>query len=279
MWQEVRRRKTGQRKTPEDWNKRAAGFARRHKGSVYVKEFLKKLPLSPALSVLDMGSGPGTLTIPLARKVKKVTAVDFSSKMLTILADRATKDGLDNITTHQGAWEDDWQTLGLGQYDLIIASRSLAVDDLRGALNKLRQAARGWVFIGDRVGSGPFDPAMFAAIDRPFHPGPDYIYTINILYQMGIHAQLDFIDLPPGHSYKTREEAIDSWAWMFHDLTAEENDKLKYHLTERLDRNEAGLWYLRNEVCPSWAIISWQESKRSMNTLLHALESPNIQEI
>ncbi len=259
MWQEVRRRKTWQRKTSEDWDKRAAGFARRHKDSVYVKEFLKRLPLFPAMSVLDMGCGPGTLTIPLARKVKEVTAVDFSSEMLATLAERAAGEGLENITTRQGAWEDDWQPLGLRQYDLIIASRSLAVDDLKGALEKLRRAARGWIFIGDRVGSGPFDPAMFAAIGRPFHPGPDYIYTINILYQMGIHARLDFIDLPPGRSYKTKDEAISSWAWMFHDLTAAENDKLKRHLTERLGKNEAGLWHLRDELCPSWAIISWQE--------------------
>ncbi len=259
MWQEGRRRKTWQSKTSADWNKRSAGFAKRHKDSVFVKEFLKRLPLSPAMTVLDMGCGPGTLTIPLSRKVREVTAVDFSSGMLAILAERAAKDGLDNITTRQGAWEDNWHTLGVGQYDLIIASRSLAVDDLKGALHKLRRAARGWVFIGDRVGSGPFDPAMFAAIGRPFDPGPDYIYTINILYQMGIYARLDFIDLPASRSYKTQEEAISSWSWMFNDLTAAENDKLNHHLSERLARNKKGYWYLRDEHCPSWAIISWRE--------------------
>ncbi|HFQ80173.1 MAG TPA: class I SAM-dependent methyltransferase [Desulfobacterales bacterium] len=260
MWQEARRRKTWQRKTSEDWNKRAAGFARRHKNSVYVKEFLNRLPLSAGMSVLDMGCGPGTLTIPLAPKVREITAVDFSPGMLEILTAKAAEGNLNNITTRQGAWEDDWQALGLGRYDLIIASRSLAVDDLKGALDKLRRAARGWVFIGDRVGSGPFDPAMFAAIGRPFHPGPDYIYTINILYQMGIHARLDFIDLPPAHSYKTREEAISSWAWMFHDLTATENDKLNRHLSERLTKNNHGHWCLRDEVCPSWALISWRQT-------------------
>lgn len=257
LWRQARAEKTWQGKTKQDWNDRAAGFAKRHVGSDYVREFVDRLSLDTGMTVLDVGAGPGSLAIPVARQVKGVTAVDFAPEMLAILRQRASEEDIGNITTIDGAWEDDWQALGIVPHDLVIASRSMSVDDLQGALQKLQTFARQRVVIGDRVGSGPFDPALFAAIGREFKPGPDYIYTINILYQMGIHAQVDFIDLSPGRTYNSRQETIDSCSWMLGDLTPEEDEKLLRHLDGRVCQNSDGGWMLTNEVCPKWAIISW----------------------
>ncbi len=257
LWREARSKKTWRGKTKQDWNKRAAGFAKCHASSVYAQEFISRLSLDSSMTVLDMGAGPGSLAIPMAKRVKGITAVDFSTDMLDILKKRAIGEGIGNITAIEGTWEDDWQALGLVRHDLVIASRSLAVDDLPGALEKLHTFARQKVVIGDRVGSGPFDPALFAALGRKFRPGPDYIYTVNILYQMGINAKVDFVDVLPCRTYDTRQEAIDSCSWMLGDLTSAENKKMLLHMDSRLRQDGNGQWILMNEVCPKWAIISW----------------------
>lgn len=258
LWRQARAAKTWQAKTRDDWNARAAGFARRHAGSDYVRQFVARLNLDADMTVLDVGAGPGSLAIPLARRVKRVTALDFAPQMLEILRKRADDEAIHNITAIEASWTDDWQALGVAPHDLVIASRSLAVDDLRGALEKLHKFAGQGVVIGDRVGSGPFDPAIFAALGREFKPGPDYIYTVNILYQMGINARIDFIDLP-GCTYDSRQGAIDSCGWMLGDLSPAEKDKLARHLDDRLRQIEDNQWLLADEVRPKWALISWSK--------------------
>jgi SAM-dependent methyltransferase len=257
LWLESRSERTWQGKTPEDWNQRAGGFARRNASSQYATEFLRRLDLRPEMTVLDMGCGPGTLAIPLAGRVKQVTAVDFSTAMLDRLAERAAGAGITNIEIINGSWEDDWSSLGIGGYDLVIASRSLSVDDLQGALVKLNNCAREQVVIGDRVGNGPFDPALFQAVGREFVPGPDYIYTVNILYQLGIHARVDFIEIPEPKTFESREAAIDSCAWMLHRMTAGEQEALARYFDEVLKRNADRTWSMKGQISPKWAFISF----------------------
>ncbi|HUY87053.1 MAG TPA: class I SAM-dependent methyltransferase, partial [Acidimicrobiales bacterium] len=48
---------------------------------------------------VDLGSGTGQLSLPLAKKVSKVWAVDISQAMLDLLIDNAKSDGLENIET------------------------------------------------------------------------------------------------------------------------------------------------------------------------------------
>ncbi|MDH3394151.1 MAG: class I SAM-dependent methyltransferase, partial [Desulfobulbaceae bacterium] len=166
MWQENRKKKSWRGRKQEDWDKRAPSFAKRNMQSVYAERFLALLQPDPLWSALDFGSGPGTLALPLAKLVRKVTAADFSSSMLEILNSEAKKAGADNIHTVQASWEDDWLRLGIKAHDLVIASRSLSVDDLQAALTRLNDWARKRVVISDRVGTGPFDPDLFAALGR-----------------------------------------------------------------------------------------------------------------
>lgn len=67
----------------------------------YRADVLQRLELSPGMSVLDAGCGPGLLTIPLARAVGphgQVTALDIQPGMLEQARAAATQAGLDNVT-------------------------------------------------------------------------------------------------------------------------------------------------------------------------------------
>lgn len=259
LWQNAREQKSWTAKGPADWDQKAAAFAARNKTSPYVKLVLQRLPLDKDMSILDAGSGPGTLTIPLARQVRSVTAIDYSRGMLDVLEKQSQKQGLNNITTVHGSWDDDWKKLGIKQHDICIASRSLGVDNLRAALRKLNSYARSYVFIADRITPTPFEPAAFRAIDRPFRSGPDYIYTINTLYSMGIHSCVDIISLETKTSFGSMEAALESYRWMFKDLTAKEEEKLQeYILNNSLPDNNGNIIVNRPHP-PRWALIWWKK--------------------
>lgn len=55
------------------------------------------LKLNPEQIWLDFGCGPGFFSIPMAKKVAKVIAVDVSREMLQILRKRANENGVSNM--------------------------------------------------------------------------------------------------------------------------------------------------------------------------------------
>jgi SAM-dependent methyltransferase len=261
LWQNARKQKSWSSKGPADWDRKADSFASRNASSPYVSLFLERLPLTPDLTVLDVGSGPGTLSIPLAGLVRSVTAVDYSAGMLDALSRKAEENDIRNIRTIQGAWEDDWQQLDVGVHDIAIASRSLAVADLSLALRKLNDHARDYVFIADRISPTPFDPAAFAAIGRQFQSGPDYIYTVNTLYAMGIHPCIDILKLDRDNLFRDIDEALDSYAWMFKDLSPREKEALTGYVKSIVISAEGGQVTLRREHPPQWALIWWKKDR------------------
>lgn len=248
-----------QEKGPEDWDKKARSFSGRNKSASYIDMVLSHLPLAPSSSILDIGSGPGTLAIPLAKRVRQVTAIDFSKGMLDTLQERALEEKVDNIHTVQCAWEDNWQEKGVQPHDIAIASRSMGVRDLEAALKKIDEYGTSSVFLTDRIGATPFEEAAFEAIGRPFFPGPDYIYTLNTLYTLGIYPNVTILKLEQDMVYPSIEEAIHSYSWMFSDITPGEVLALEKYLTGKIIASENSQVTIRRDSPPQWALIWWQK--------------------
>lgn len=66
-----------------------------------INRFIEQKDLSSA-SVLEIGAGTGRFSIPIAKKAKKVLAVDISEEMLGKLKDKAKNEKLQNIETISG---------------------------------------------------------------------------------------------------------------------------------------------------------------------------------
>ncbi|MGQ9499533.1 MAG: class I SAM-dependent methyltransferase [Dissulfurimicrobium sp.] len=257
LWKEARAREK-RRKGPDVWDRRAPSFAKHAAQSSYVQDFIKLLSPDPSWSVLDVGSGPGTLAIPLAGKVREITAIDFSSVMIDILKRECACLGIKNITAIKASWEDDWNAIGIQPHDVAIASRSIIVDDLEAALLKLDSIATKQVYISAPVGDGPFDRRFFDAVGRQFPERPDYIYIYNLLYQLGILANVTFITLCDKKIYGSFEEAFESNKWMFDDITPEEEERLANYLKDHLVPEGERL-SMSYERIIRWAVISWKK--------------------
>ncbi|MGI6656769.1 MAG: class I SAM-dependent DNA methyltransferase [Desulfobulbus sp.] len=259
LWQEALRKKRWDRSDKAHWNRRAASFAQHSRKNGYAREFLHLMQPQPDWSVLDVGCGAGTLALPLSPLVRRITAIDFSENMIALLREACSDRGLDNIHTEVVGWEDDWDQAGIGKHDVAIASRSLVVHDLRAALLKLADKANFRVYISSLVGDGPFDRRLFEAAGRELDRGPDYIYVYNLLYQMGIHAEVRFVHGDPTDKpYRDVEDALERFQWMFNELTDEERAGLRAYLKHHLIRAKEG-WTLSYQHIVRWAVISWEK--------------------
>lgn len=244
----------------EAWNRRAPSFARNAGKGEYVERMLELLDPQPTETVLDVGCGSGTLAVPLAGRVRSVTALDFSSRMLDLLRARLNEEQIKNVTPVLGSWEDDWKSLQIDCCDIALASRSLIVDDLRAALLKLDRAARLRVFITAPVGTGPIDPRVFAAMGRPHVPGPDYVFVYKMLNQLGIAATISFIPIVNGSLFTSLDEAVERMGWMVADPSPEEILRLRRWLERELVSTENGLKFPLPHLV-KWAVLSWKKAK------------------
>ena len=240
------------------WNGRAKEFSRHAATTAYPEKFLALMDIGPGQTVLDMACGGGTLTIPLASQVKQVTAVDFSENMLESVRRRCSEKCITNVQIIQGRWEDDWEALGIGKYDIAIASRSLIGDDPRDFIVKLDKAATREVYISMVSGKGPADSRLLEATGRSFPMGHDYIWYYNILYDMGIKAHVSFIREEHTNSWESHEAAFEGQRWMFRDMTGEEEEIIKSYLKENL-RPVGGRWQLPYEKKCYWAVMWWSK--------------------
>jgi len=76
---------------------------------VKVDEVIAKLQLKPGDIVADVGSGSGTFSIPMAKAIAPngiLYAVDIDQKMLDYVAERAKKEGVTNLRTVLGEYDD-----------------------------------------------------------------------------------------------------------------------------------------------------------------------------
>jgi ubiquinone/menaquinone biosynthesis C-methylase UbiE/DNA-binding transcriptional ArsR family regulator len=81
------------------------------------------LRVMPPLTIADLGSGEGLLAELLARRAKKVIAVDNSEKMVTFGAEKAKQNGLKNLEFRHGDLENP--PIDANSVDLAILSQAL----------------------------------------------------------------------------------------------------------------------------------------------------------
>ncbi len=113
------------KKNSISWDNVAPKFKKQKGKHDYPKKLLEKIKLEPEDTVLDIGCGSGIITIPLAQKAKKVTALDISKKMLHLLEKNAHENGLTNINSVQRRLEDVVLNRDIEPHDVVVASRSL----------------------------------------------------------------------------------------------------------------------------------------------------------
>ena len=256
VWQNTQNEKRKLMRDPKFWDKRAPEFARHASTSDYIGQFIEIMQPEHHWSILDIGSAAGTLAIPLASSVRSITALDASPAMLALLEERCRAEDKNNIRAINCRWEDDWQNFGIRIHDIVIASRSLVVDDLHEAILKLQKYARKRVYISTLVDDGPHDRTIIEAVGRQFTTSADYIVVYNLLRQMGIYANVAFTVNNDEKCFSDVEDAVNAMRWMIDAMTPEEEELLRTHLRSNLIRDN-GNWRFPYRRTIRWAVLWW----------------------
>ncbi|MDR2943740.1 MAG: class I SAM-dependent methyltransferase [Methanosarcinales archaeon] len=175
-----------------------------------VLDQLDCLPFPPGSTVLDIGAGPGTLSVPLTAAGCQVTAVEPAPPMHAALAEYKKIKGVTaDIPIIPKVWE-EVDSEEIGQFDYVISSFAMTVPDLNSALLKMDAVCKKEVHIFWFLTDPPWDRVNEALWTKLHHeeyygkPLADLIW--NALYRAGIYANLEVLPLKDSHSYETFED-------------------------------------------------------------------------
>ncbi|WP_312647372.1 class I SAM-dependent methyltransferase [Stenotrophomonas sp.] len=238
-----------QAKPASAWDTRAAQASWKRRHDDYSDAFLSRLDLGRVATVLDVGCGPGLLSLPIAAQVQHVHALDYSSGMLDGLRAAIAREDASNITPWQLSWTDDWHAVL--RCDLAIASRSLMVPDLEAALRRLDAHARQRACIAFASGPRAGVPELAELLGREWVPMPDPRYPINMLLDMGREPQVDYLPESVRDVAQDADGLVRQAVELFGALDADEEARVRaWHA--RSPQHRFGMAPTRR-----WAFIQW----------------------
>jgi len=161
----------------------------------------------PSLTLLDVGAGAGRFAIPLAKRVRQVTAVDPSEAMLTQLKVAAEAEGVRNVLAVQARWED----AVVNPADLVICAHVVyPIAEIGPFLQKLDAHTLGRAFVYMRVGQvDDYVAELWRLVHGwPRLPHPDYQLLLEVLAALGVPAELELVSFTNQVTYQDYEEAF-----------------------------------------------------------------------
>ncbi len=220
------------------WNKKENAerfWKRTQENSEKTDSTLNELPLTPESRVLDIGSGPGRLAIPIAKKVSHVTAVEPAAGMMEILKENTKQQGIDNISCVSKRWEDiDVENDIDAPYDVVIASFSLGMPDIKEAIQKMLQASSKYVYLYWFAGTTPWEEHSIALwpslYGKNYVPGPKCDVLYNLLYNMGIYPDVHVFSMDYTNYFSSVDEAMDFYRDRYVIKTQEQESILRDYL-------------------------------------------------
>jgi SAM-dependent methyltransferase len=248
-----------------DWNRKenAARYDTNSRGQYddRVRTTIAALDITSDLRVLDIGAGPGTLAIPLAPLVREITAVEPGAGMVEVLKSHAERDGIRNITCVQKLWEHVDLSRDLSApYDVVIASLSLTMHDIREALKKMDAASSGSIHLFWFVDM-PFWERMYADLweplhGRPYFPGPKTDCLFGVLYQMGIYPDVTMLPLAKEYRFGSPDEMFAFFRKRFGTKTPEQQRMVDKYIAPQIrkqgdevvisgDSTFAHIWWMK----------------------------------
>ncbi len=157
---------------------------------------------------MDVGAGTGRFSLALAPQVDHIIAVEPSAAMMDFLRQDAADKDLRNISYVQTTWQEAPDNL---QADIVMCSHVVyPIRDIEPFLSKLHKATHQGCYIYARA---THIDALTADLWRHFHHDercmpPSYIHVMDVLYEMGIFANVEIVSLPPSLRYPSLDVAV-----------------------------------------------------------------------
>lgn len=152
-------------------------------------------------TVLEIGPGSGNFTLLMAKYVRKIIGVDFSSAMLSELSARAKAESITNIELVNAKWEDYTPT---EKVDYIVSVNSLyRIKDMQSALMKMYDSVNKGVILLRSI-QRPYFYELYKELNLDCDVCLDYQLLPMYFWQQDIHADVEFLN------YNKKRNFIDS---------------------------------------------------------------------
>jgi ubiquinone/menaquinone biosynthesis C-methylase UbiE len=213
----------------------------------------------PSWSVLDIGAGPGTLAIPLARRVRRVTAVEPSRPMIRCLEKHLAEGQLCNVRIINSRWE-DVSLEEAGRHELVIASYSLNFEDIGEALRKMNRLASQRVCLYWFAGVTSWEEVrmdLFPPIyERKYSPYPKINIIYNLLYDWGLYPDVEVLQQTAfPRNFADYHEAL-SYLKSTLNIAGRDHETLLHNYIEDRWRQEDGSLFMEDGTV--YVKLSWR---------------------
>ncbi|KAF5078034.1 hypothetical protein DSECCO2_143800 [anaerobic digester metagenome] len=201
------------------------------------------MQIPPGSTVLDIGAGPGTLAVPLALAGCDVTVVEPSAGMRAAMKEYRAFSGAPEIREIPSRWEDA-DPAEVGTHDVVVASFSLALDDIGPSLKKIDSAAKRSVHLFWFLTPPAWTGANFSlwpelhGSEFAAEPKADLLW--NCLCQLGIYPDLTVEDVDKGQRYPTEEEAVADYCRRLYARDDRQREIVATFVHERIVRTRTG---------------------------------------
>lgn len=261
MQQERRRAVAG---SADPWQERARSYQSRvehrwAKPDASRQVVATHLAAAPEATFLDIGAGTGAWAVYLAPRAARITALEPSPAMLSVMREVLAAKGISNVTTVQAAWPD----AEVAPHDFSLCAHAMyGALDLPAFVRRIEQVTRRTCFMIFRAPSA--DGVMAEAARRVWghsYDSPNFQIAYNVLLQMGIRANVCFEEAPgwPPWTSATLDEALNDVKRRLMLNTAE-HDRFLLDLLQRRLHQEDGQWVWPRAMRS--ALVYWQSGER-----------------
>jgi len=267
IWNELHRRAQQQKAALHSsgdayWNNpvNVNRFAKRMRKSADngVLQQILDMGIEKGASVLDIGAGPGSLAVPLAKSGSFVTAVEPSKPMCCALLSYAADEGVEvfqggvlpvssslgaGICLIQNRFEDT-ADFGLKPADYVVSSYSFLFDDGESAVLRMDSLALSQVHIfwfmiptSKALGNEELWPLLHG---EPYAGEPTADLLFEMISELGIDAQMSVLEPKQNRVYSSYESLSADYQSRLLAVTDRQKDIIAGYLKERCIETDAG---------------------------------------
>lgn len=213
-------------------------------------------------TVLDIGAGTGAWAILLARFARKVTAVEPSPEMRSILKENLEKESISNVEV----MDNFWPTFGIEHHDFTLASHSVyGCEDLKNFIKAMNEATRCECFMLLRAPD--HNGLMAMAAERIWgvpYDSPNFQVAYNVMLQMGLfpNVLMEEKGMWPEWSNSSFDDALDRIRERFGLEKDSNHDQYLNYLLKRRLKEKDGKIYWPSEM--RTGLLYWNTKNRDI---------------
>ena len=194
--------------------------------------------LDEDFEVLEIGAGPGTLTIPFAETVKKVVAIESSEMAVEYLKRNIKGSRVENVEIMNRNWMEVEDREIKDRFDLVACSHFLwQVRDLEKHLEKMENASRKYCAVIQPAGRDSMVKEMWTKItgerySGEFDPDADY-FAYLVLRQWGRLVNVRLMNYGIERNFEQEVRYIASFMGKYVEVDTHMKEIIEQYVSEK----------------------------------------------